>query len=47
MTINASTGLIAWTPKSWQTGIKAVTARVADPGGLAATQSFTINVAKQ
>ena len=45
MTINASTGLIAWTPTSTQTGGQAVTARVADPGGLAATQSFTVTVA--
>jgi lysophospholipase L1-like esterase len=45
MTINAATGQIAWTPTSAQTGSQAVTARVADPGGLAATQAFTINVA--
>ncbi|MBI5721711.1 MAG: putative Ig domain-containing protein, partial [Burkholderiales bacterium] len=45
MTINASSGLIAWTPSSAQAGSQAVTARVADPGGLAATQSFSINVA--
>jgi hypothetical protein len=45
MTINTSTGLIAWTPTSAQTGSRAVTARVVDPGGLAATQSFTITVA--
>ena len=44
MTINATTGLIAWTPTSSQTGAQAVTARVADPGGLAATQSFTVSV---
>ena len=44
MTINAATGQITWTPTSTQTGNRAVTARVADPGGLAATQSFTINV---
>jgi len=45
MTINASSGLIAWTPTTAQAGNRAVTVRVADPGGLAATQSFTINVA--
>ncbi|MBL8287863.1 MAG: tandem-95 repeat protein [Rubrivivax sp.] len=45
MAINASTGLIAWTPSSAQTGSQAVTVRVADPGGLAATQAFTIAVA--
>jgi len=44
MTISASTGQIAWTPTSAQTGSHAVTARVADPGGLAATQSFTVTV---
>jgi len=44
MTINATTGQIAWTPASAQTGTQAVTARVADPGGLAATQAFSINV---
>lgn len=45
MTINATNGQIAWTPTSAQTGSQAVTARVADPGGLAATQSFTVAVA--
>ncbi|MBL8323327.1 MAG: tandem-95 repeat protein [Rubrivivax sp.] len=45
MTIGATTGQIAWTPTAAQTGNHAVTARVADPGGLAATQSFTITVA--
>lgn len=44
MTINATSGQIAWTPTSTQTGNQAVTARVADPGGLAATQSFTVAV---
>lgn len=44
MTINATSGLIAWTPAAGQTGSHAVTARVADPGGLAATQAFTIVV---
>jgi hypothetical protein len=44
MTINASTGLIAWTPTSTQSGSQAVTVRVSDPGGLFATQSFTISV---
>jgi hypothetical protein len=45
MTINATNGLIAWTPSAAQGGNQAVTVRVADPQGLAATQSFTINVA--
>jgi hypothetical protein len=44
MTINAASGLIGWTPTAAQAGNQAVTVRVADPGGLAATQSFTINV---
>ena len=44
MTINAANGLIAWTPTSTQTGSQAVTARVNDPGGLFATQPFSINV---
>ncbi|OGT19669.1 MAG: hypothetical protein A2V90_05725 [Gammaproteobacteria bacterium RBG_16_57_12] len=42
MTINASTGLIQWTPSS--TGNYQVTVRVTDLGGLFATQSFTITV---
>ena len=37
-------GLITWTPTAAQLGSQAVTVRVSDPGGLAATQSFTINV---
>ena len=45
MVINPSNGLIAWTPSSGQTGSQAVAVRVADPGGLAATQSFSIAVA--
>ncbi|MBL8344626.1 MAG: tandem-95 repeat protein [Rubrivivax sp.] len=44
MTINAASGLIAWTPTAAQAGSQAVTVRAADPGGLAATQSFTVNV---
>lgn len=42
MSINTGNGLIAWTPGSAQTGNQSVTVRVADPGGLATTQSFTI-----
>jgi len=45
MSINASSGLIAWTPNSVQVGSQAVTVRATDPGGLFATQSFTIAVA--
>jgi glucose/arabinose dehydrogenase len=44
MTINASTGLIVWTPTAAQAGSQAVTVRVADPGGLFVTQAFTITV---
>ena len=45
MSINAINGLIAWTPSAAQTGEQAVTVRVVDPGGLAATQVFSISVA--
>jgi hypothetical protein len=45
MTIDASTGLIQWTPTNAQVGGNAVTARVTDSGGLFDTQIFTINVA--
>ncbi len=44
MSINASSGLIAWTPESAQVGSQSVTARATDPGGLFATQFFTIAV---
>lgn len=45
MSIDASSGLITWTPGSAQVGTQAVTARVTDPTGLFATQSFNIVVA--
>jgi bacillopeptidase F len=45
MSIDVSSGLIAWTPEGSQVGSHAVTARAADPAGLFATQSFTIAVA--
>jgi FtsP/CotA-like multicopper oxidase with cupredoxin domain len=45
MSINATSGLIAWTPGSAQVGPQAVTARATDQTGLFATQPFTINVA--
>jgi hypothetical protein len=45
MTINAGSGLIAWTPTTAQAGNQAVTVRVADAQGLAATQTFSISVA--
>ncbi len=44
MTINASTGLIAWTPTLAQIGNHPVTVRVTDTSGLFAEQSFTIAV---
>ncbi|MBL8346456.1 MAG: putative Ig domain-containing protein, partial [Rubrivivax sp.] len=44
MTINSGTGVISWLPSAAQAGSQAVTVRVSDPGGLAATQSFTIAV---
>jgi VCBS repeat-containing protein len=45
MTIDATTGLIQWTPTPTQVGNHSVTVRVQDTGGLSATQSFTITVA--
>jgi bacillopeptidase F len=45
MSIDPTSGLIAWMPASGQVGPQAVTARATDPGGLFATQSFTIEVA--
>jgi FtsP/CotA-like multicopper oxidase with cupredoxin domain len=46
MTINASTGVIKWTPSKAQAqaGSAPVTARVTDPGALFATQAYTIAV---
>lgn len=43
MTASAA-GLISWTPSSTQVGSQAVTARVKDPTGLYADQSFSIAV---
>ncbi len=45
MSVDASTGLIAWTPAGMQVGLQTVTVRATDPDGLFATQSFTITVA--
>ena len=47
MNIDAYSGLIAWTPAADQVGAQTVIVRVTDPGGLFATQSFTIAVAGQ
>src|SRR5262249_6477412 len=44
MTIDASTGLVQWTPAPDQVGSKAVTVRVRDTAGLFDTQDFTITV---
>lgn len=44
MTVDPGTGLIEWLPAESQLGSAAVTARVADPAGLAATQSFVVRV---
>ncbi len=46
MTIMAVTGAISWTPTAAQAGPNAVTARVTNAQGLAASQSFTIQVAR-
>jgi hypothetical protein len=45
MTINATTGLISWTPAANQTGNRNVTVRVTDAKGRFTTQAFTITVA--
>ncbi len=44
MTINASSGRIQWTPAAGQLGPQNVVVRVADSGGLAATQSFIVTI---
>ena len=45
MTIDSSTGVIAWTPGNVDVGSHAVTARVTDAGGLFDTQTYTLDVA--
>lgn len=45
MSIDDLSGVIDWTPDGTHVGSQAVTTRVTDPGGLFATQSFTIAVA--
>jgi len=45
MTIGSASGAVTWTPSPQQVGTQAVTARVTDPTGLFATQSFSIAVA--
>jgi RHS repeat-associated protein len=44
MTIDPASGLIQWTPTAAQVGANSVSVRASDPGGLFATQSFTIVV---
>ena len=44
MSIDATTGLITWTPGNAQVGSNSVEFRVTDPGGLHVTQSFTVDV---
>ncbi len=44
MTINATTGVISWTPTSAQAGANAVTVRVRDAASASATQNFTVTV---
>lgn len=44
MTIDSASGLINWTPAAGQGPSQAVTVRVSDPGGLQATQTFTLSV---
>lgn len=46
MTINPATGLITWVPAHAQVGVSAVVAQVSDPGGLQASQGFSITVLK-
>jgi hypothetical protein len=45
MTVNATSGVIQWTPTNAQVGPHDVTVRVEDSGGLFDTQSFSIAVA--
>jgi VCBS repeat-containing protein len=45
MSIDASAGLITWTPTAAQIGPNAVTVRVTNAAGLSSLQSFTITVA--
>lgn len=44
MSIDAGSGLVAWTPAHAQIGANAVTVRVTDPTGLSGTQSFSVTV---
>src|SRR5207249_1876138 len=44
MTINATTGLVQWTPTASQLGTQSVTIKVTDAGGLYATEPYSILV---
>lgn len=44
MTVNATTGLINWTPTTGQTGNQSVVIRLTDAAGNAKEQTYTINV---
>ena len=44
MTIDATSGVINWTPAESQLGAAAVSVRVSDEGGLSSVQSFNIDV---
>src|SRR5262249_43955564 len=46
MSINQATGLIQWLPTRDQVASQNVSVRVTDIGGLSATQTFTISVAR-
>jgi hypothetical protein len=46
MSINASTGLVAWSPTAFQTGTSAVTVLATDQFGNVAQQAFSISVSR-
>lgn len=45
MTVEATAGLVTWTPGATQLGAQPVTVRATDGSGLSASQSFTVGVA--
>ncbi len=44
MILDATTGLLQWTPTAAQLGAHTITVTVQDAGGLTASQSFTLTV---